>query len=63
MPGDILVRDALELLIVIAVGGMVVSAIARLRRREIPVYRCTACDRPTSRAYPRCKHCDTPLEG
>ncbi len=62
MPGDILIRDALELLIVIAVGGMVVSSIGRLRRREIAVYRCTACDRPTSRAYPRCKHCDTPLE-
>ncbi len=63
MPGDVLIRDVLELLIVIAVGGMVVSAIGRLRRREIEVYRCPACDRPTSRAYPRCKHCDTPLEG
>ena len=52
-----LVRDALELLIVVAVGGMLVAAVRRLRRGEIRVYRCIACDRPTSRGYPRCKHC------
>ena len=52
-----LVRDALEVLFVIAIGGMLWSAIRRLRRGEIDVFRCPACDRPTSRAYPRCKHC------
>ena len=46
----VLVRDGLEVLIVIAVG--------RLRRGEVRVYRCFWCDRPTSRAYPRCRHCD-----
>ena len=52
-----LLRDALELLIVVAVGGMLVAAVRRLRHGEIRVYRCVACDRPTSRGYPRCKHC------
>jgi hypothetical protein len=24
------------------------------------VNRCVACDRPTSRAYPMCRHCGAP---
>jgi hypothetical protein len=52
------VRDALEVLIVVGVGALLVAAIARLRRGEIRVYRCYDCGRPTSRAYPRCKHCN-----
>lgn len=43
---------------VVAVGGMLWATVGRLRRGEIRVYRCIACDRPTSRGYPRCKHCD-----
>lgn len=58
---DVLVRDGLELLIVVAVGGMVLSAILRLRRGQIEVYRCEACGRPTSRAFPQCKHCGADL--
>ncbi|MDQ4132845.1 MAG: hypothetical protein M3179_06465 [Actinomycetota bacterium] len=54
---DRLVRDGIELLLVVAVGGMLVSALLRLRRGEIRVVRCRACGRPTSRAYPNCKHC------
>jgi len=54
------VRDALELLIVVAVGGMLVSVLRRLRRGEIVVFRCPACGRPTSRAYPLCRHCGAP---
>lgn len=61
MDADALVRDALEVLIVIAVGGMLWSAVRRLRRGEIKVVRCPACDRPTSRAYPQCKHCGADL--
>ncbi len=53
-----LVRDAIELAIVVAVGGMLAAAIGRLRRGEVRVYRCARCRRPTSRAYPRCRHCD-----
>ena len=62
MSGDTLVRDGLELLFVIAVGGMLWSAVGKLRAGQIRVVRCPSCDRPTSRAYPRCKHCDTPLD-
>lgn len=61
MSGDALVRDVLEVLIVIAVGGMVVSTVRRLRRGEIVVYRCGACDRPTTRANGICKHCGADL--
>jgi hypothetical protein len=52
------VRDVLEVAILVAVGGMLVSVVAKLWRREISVVVCPACGRPTSRAYPRCKHCD-----
>ncbi|HEX4979371.1 MAG TPA: hypothetical protein VFV35_04830 [Acidimicrobiales bacterium] len=58
---DVLVRDGIELLIVVAVGGMVFSAIRRLRRGEIAVYRCRACGRPTSRAFPKCRRCGADL--
>lgn len=58
MSGDTLVRDGLELLFVIAVGGILVSSVRRLRAGQIKAYTCVACGRPTSRAYPRCKHCD-----
>jgi predicted amidophosphoribosyltransferase len=59
--GDHLVRDLLELAIVVAVGGMLVSAVRLLRRGQISVYRCPACDRPTTRANGICKHCGAPL--
>ena len=53
-------RDALELLFVIAVGGMLWSAVTKLRRHEINVVVCDHCGRPTSNAYPVCKHCGAP---
>ena len=58
---EAVVRDGLELLFVIAVGGMLWSAVRRLRAGHIEVFRCPACERPTSRAYPRCTHCDVTL--
>ena len=58
---DNAVRDLLELAIVVGVVGLLFSALRRVRRGEIRVVRCDACGRPTSRAYPRCKHCDAPL--
>lgn len=57
-----LVRDGLELLIVVALGGMLASALRRLLRGQVPVHRCPACDRPTTRANPRCRHCGAALE-
>jgi hypothetical protein len=54
-------RDGIELLFVIATGGMLWSVLTRLRRGELAVNRCSECHRPTSRAYPRCRHCDAEL--
>ena len=54
---DPLVRDALEVLLVVAVGGILWSAIGRLRRGEIHVARCPSCRRAMSRAYDTCPHC------
>ncbi len=51
------VLTIIETLIVVAVGGILAAAVTRLRRGEIRVYRCVACGRPTSRGYPRCRHC------
>ncbi|MDQ3757540.1 MAG: hypothetical protein M3394_06805 [Actinomycetota bacterium] len=58
MLAHVLVRDLFEVLIVVAVGGMLWSAVQKLRAGRVQVYECVACGRPTSRAYPRCKHCD-----
>ena len=57
-----LVRDALEVLLVIAVGGILWSAIGRIRRGEVSVARCGACGRAVSRAYERCGHCGGAIE-
>ncbi|HSH61769.1 MAG TPA: hypothetical protein VK988_19415 [Acidimicrobiales bacterium] len=58
---DVVVRDGLELLFVVAIGGMLWSAVRRLRAGQIEVHRCPACERPTSRAYPRCTRCGAAL--
>jgi predicted amidophosphoribosyltransferase len=58
--GD-LVRDAFELLIVVAIGGMLWSVLSRLRRGELRVPACPECGGPASRAYPVCRHCGTEL--
>ncbi len=57
MDQEALVRVGLELVIVIAVGGMLVSALRRLLKGQVTVHRCPACERPTTRANPRCRHC------
>ncbi|MDP9419911.1 MAG: hypothetical protein M3P53_07165 [Actinomycetota bacterium] len=54
---ETVVRDVAEALIVVAVGGMVVTVLRRLVAGQLHVYRCAACARPTSRGYPRCRHC------
>lgn len=61
MPGDHLVRDALEVAVIVALGGMVWSVFRRLRAGRIDVHRCPACARPTSLAYPECRHCGASL--
>ena len=59
---DPLVRDALEVLLVIAVGGILWSAVGRMRRGEIHVVRCPSCGRTSSRAYEECPQCGATLE-
>ena len=60
---DGLFRDGLEILIVVAVGGMLWSAIGKLRRGQVEVVRCPACGRTTSRVYERCPSCGAPASG
>jgi hypothetical protein len=57
---DNAVRDLLEVALLVGLGGMFVSAVRRIRRGQIEVVRCVSCGRPTSRAYPNCKHCGVP---
>ena len=61
MPDQPLLRDGIEVLFVVAVGGMLWSAIRRLRAGQVAPLRCRACGRPTSRAYPACTRCGAPL--
>ncbi|MCA1691079.1 MAG: hypothetical protein ABR540_02680 [Acidimicrobiales bacterium] len=58
-----LVRDLLEVLMVVAVGGMLWSALSRLRRGQLTVLRCSGCGRTTSRAYERCPRCGVAQDG
>lgn len=54
---DALVRDGLEMLFAVAVGGMLWAAVRRARSGQVRPYRCGSCGRPTSRAYPNCTRC------
>jgi hypothetical protein len=56
-----LFRDAFEVLIIVAIGGMVWSVLTRLRRGELKVPSCPECGGPASRAYPVCRHCGVEL--
>ncbi|KJF17753.1 hypothetical protein AXFE_13690 [Acidithrix ferrooxidans] len=56
-----LIRDAIEFLFVIAIGGMLVSASRSILSRKVKVYICSQCNRPTSRAYERCRHCNAQI--
>jgi uncharacterized OB-fold protein len=58
--GNNAIRDAFEALFVVAAGGMLWSAVGKLRRGEIKVVRCASCGRPCSNAYATCKHCGAP---
>jgi hypothetical protein len=61
MEGGDLVRDVLEVAIVVAIGGMLWSVLTRLRRGQLHVPRCPHCGGPASRAYPECRHCGAVL--
>jgi hypothetical protein len=55
------VQTALDVLLVVALGGMLWSAVVRIRRGAVVVPRCPACERAVTRANPRCPHCDALL--
>jgi hypothetical protein len=61
MDGGDLIRDGLEVAIVVAIGGMLWSVLNRLRRGELTVPRCPDCGGPASRAYPQFRHCGAVL--
>jgi uncharacterized OB-fold protein len=54
-------RDGLETLFVVAIGGMLSSVLRQARAGSLPIYRCQACGRVTSRAYAVCRHCGAPV--
>lgn len=54
-------RDILEGMFVVAIGGMLVSIVRKVASGEMKANSCPQCSRPTSRAYPRCRHCGAKL--
>ena len=55
------VGNALEVFLAVAVGCTLVAALRRLRRRQITAVPLPRLRRPTSRAYPQCRHCGAPV--
>jgi predicted amidophosphoribosyltransferase len=56
-----MVRNVAEILLVVSVGGMLWSVVARLRRGQARPRLCPGCDRTISRVYDACPHCGTPV--
>jgi predicted amidophosphoribosyltransferase len=56
-----MVRNVSEILLAVAVGGMLVSAVARLRRGQARPLLCPGCGRTVSRVYDACPHCGRAL--
>jgi predicted amidophosphoribosyltransferase len=55
-----MVRNVAEILLVIAVGGMLFSALTRLRRGQANPRLCPGCGRTVSRVYAACPRCGEP---
>jgi predicted amidophosphoribosyltransferase len=58
-----MIRDGAELLLAVAVGGMLWAAVTRLRRGQARPRLCPGCGRTVSRVYDACPHCGRPLRG
>jgi predicted amidophosphoribosyltransferase len=56
-----MIRDGAELLLAVAVGGMLWAAVTRLRRGQARPRLCPGCGRAVSRVYDACPHCGTEL--
>ncbi|MDP8936957.1 MAG: hypothetical protein M3O23_04395 [Actinomycetota bacterium] len=54
---DDVVETVAEVLLAVAAGGMLWSAVTRVRRGQVRPVRCPHCGRAGSRAYARCPHC------
>jgi predicted amidophosphoribosyltransferase len=52
-----MVRNAAEILITVAIGGMLFSALTRLRRGQASPRLCPGCGRTVSRVYAACPRC------
>lgn len=55
-----MVRNLAEILITVAIGGMLFSTLARLRRGQASPRLCPGCGRTVSRVYEACPRCGTP---
>jgi predicted amidophosphoribosyltransferase len=55
-----MVRNVAEILITVAIGGMLFSALARLRRGQAIPRLCPGCGRTVSRVYETCPRCGQP---
>jgi len=56
-------RTVVQLAALVVLGAMVASVLARLVRGRLAVERCQSCGGPASRAYPRCRHCGSMVDG
>lgn len=56
-----MVRNLAEILLVVAVGGMLWSVVTRLRRGQAIPRLCPGCSRTVSRVYDACPHCGGPV--
>ena len=63
MVRDVVVGDWAEILLAVAVGGMLFSAVIRLRRGRIRPVLCPACGRTVSRVYQACPRCGAATGG
>jgi len=52
-----MVRNVAELMLAVAVGGMLFSALTRLRRGQAIPRLCPGCGRTVSRVYEACPRC------
>lgn len=57
MTPEIIVRDAIEGLLVFGLGAMIAVAVVRLAKGQIKPNQCDRCERPFSRVYAHCPHC------
>ena len=57
-----MVRNLAEILITVAIGGMLFSALARLRRGQANPRLCPGCGRTVSRVYVACPRCGQPAD-